>query len=174
MNAPAPSTAPQHRAWRRMMLALIVMTISQCCYYESPATRTWSTPRDLPTYIGGKQFATIHVNQASTINYPGQTGWQLHTRASYLLVAMFVVFGLLIDLGPWWTRWGYWVGVLEELVERHAADDFHDARGGVDAALGVFPFRTRLILHGGGEPDGHEIRQRVGFIGLRRAGFAQT
>jgi len=116
MNAPAApvpsSAAPQHRAWRRMMLALIVMTISQCCYYERPYKQSWTQPGTARTYVGGGRMADLSTNRLVTVESQGKTGWELHPRAPYLIGALFIVLGLVLDLGMWWTRWGYWMGVL--------------------------------------------------------------
>ena len=63
---------------------------------------------------------------------------------------------------------------LEKRVKGHAAHHFNDARGGVDAALRVFPLLTRLILHRRREPERDEIGERLGLLRVRTARFAKA
>ena len=62
---------------------------------------------------------------------------------------------------------------LEKRVKGHAAHHFNDARGGVDAALRVFPLFAGLILHRRREPERDEISERLCLLRVRTARFTQ-
>jgi hypothetical protein len=64
--------------------------------------------------------------------------------------------------------------LLEKRVEGHAAHDFDDSRGGVDAALRVFPFFAGLVLHRRGEPERDEIGERPGAQRGRALSLAES
>jgi len=63
--------------------------------------------------------------------------------------------------------------LLQKSVKGHAAHDFNDARGGVDAALSIFPLFARFILHRRCQPERNQISQRLGFLRFGPARFTQ-
>lgn len=139
------------------MLALTIMMFSQCCYYEKPTTRNWEYTQKMPTYAGGGQIVNLYVDRHGTTNEPGKTGWQLHGSAPYLIVGMFVVFGMVLNLGAWWQRWGYWLAVLGLLLcmkpfHLQAAPGWGLLFGCVAVALGI----SAAGLRGQAGPVGKE------------------
>src|ERR1043166_6956074 len=63
--------------------------------------------------------------------------------------------------------------LLEKRIEGHSAYHLDDARRSVYAALCVFPFFARFILHGRGKPKRHKVSKRFCFLCLRTGRFAQ-
>ncbi len=61
-----------------------------------------------------------------------------------------------------------------ERIERHAAHDLDDARRGIDAALGIAPSFTGLVLHGRGQPERDQIGERSGLPHRRASRLAEA
>jgi hypothetical protein len=92
--------SPAHRL---MLLALLVLTVSQFFLYETKSDNSYMS-------LGPNFSSTVYLDVSAR---NAATGWELHPHAYVILVAL--AFALLRDdLADtrWFDRFGYWLVVL--------------------------------------------------------------
>jgi hypothetical protein len=97
------------RARRIMIIALTAMAVSQFMNYVAPYTR--DTPVEALGMVSPNATLSGSTFNAST-PMPGISGWAAHPYAWLILAALALLFAVNLDLGAWWKKSRYWVGVI--------------------------------------------------------------
>jgi hypothetical protein len=97
------------RARRIAIISLAAMIVSQFMDYVAPSTR--ETPVEALGMVTPNGTLSGSTFNAST-PMPGISGWAAHPYAWLILAALALLFAVNLDLGAWWKKWHYWVGVI--------------------------------------------------------------